>query len=212
MQATQIPCRMLSSLLAAALAVAPTNAALAAPAPAPTAAPVAEPAPEAEPTEAEPTPEAEPEPEAEAEPEPEPEPAPAPEPAPDPYADRPPEPQIGGKPAKGLGMTIAGATLFAVGAGGTVASVMLTNCPEPASTVGCKYADQRAFAVPLSASVTAAGLLLLLVGIGYQVRYKRWKGWSPDQSGGKGKLKVQTAGVAPTFSRDGFGVGYVARF
>ncbi|HRI10994.1 MAG TPA: hypothetical protein PKW35_24415, partial [Nannocystaceae bacterium] len=143
----------------------------------------------------------------EAEPEPEPEPATPPPPVEE-GPERPPEPQIGGKAAKGTGMMIAGGTLLGVGAGALTASVLLTQCPEPANTVGCKYAPHRTFVVPVSAAVTTAGLLLLLVGAGYSTRYKRWKAWSPE----KERAKVKTAAVGPTLIPGGGGIGYVGRF
>lgn len=145
--------------------------------------------------------------EPEAEPEPEPEPATPPPPVEE-GPERPPEPQIGGKAAKGTGMMIAGGTLLGVGAGALTASVLLTQCPEPANTVGCKYAPHRTFVVPVSAAVTTAGLLLLLVGAGYSTRYKRWKAWSPE----KERAKVKTAAVGPTLIPGGGGIGYVGRF
>ena len=205
------PCRILSTIIAAAVVVAPTNEALAAPAPAPTAAPAETPA--EEPADAEPA-EGEGEPAEAAEPEselPEPEPAPAPAPVSE-GPERPPEPQIGGKPAKGVGMMIAGGTLLGVGVASLATSVVLTSCPEPANTTGCKYATHRTFVVPVTAAVTTAGLLLLLVGAGYSSRYKRWQRWTPEQDRGKGKVKVETAAVGPSVWPGGGGVGYVGRF
>jgi len=146
-----------------------------------------------------------------AEPEPEPEPEPVAEVAPAPVVpegpERPPEPMIAGKPAKGKGMMIAGSALFVGGIAGTIATIFLTRCPEPANTTGCKYAEHRTLAVPIAASGTLAGALLLAVGVGYGVRYKRWLKWKPEDE----KVIKQSA-LVPTMTPGGAGLGYVGRF
>ncbi len=144
---------------------------------------------------------------AEPEPEPEPEPEAAPAPAVPEGPEKPPEPMIAGKPAKGKGMMIAGGVLLAGGIAGTIASFLLTNCPEPANTVGCKYEPHRTLAVPIAASGTLVGGLLLAVGVGYGVRYKRWLRWKPEDA----KVIKQTA-LVPTMTPGGAGLGYVGRF
>ncbi len=147
---------------------------------------------------------AEPEPEPVAEPEPVPAPVIAPEPV---DSDRPKEPTLAGKPAKGKGMLIAGAVLFGGGVAATVASVLLTRCPTPAKTAGCKYQAQRTFAVPVAASGTLAGALLLGVGLGYHIRYKKWQNWKPGN-----KKVIKESALVPTLSPGGAGLGYVGRF
>ena len=148
---------------------------------------------------------AEPEPVAEPDPEPEPAPEIAPEPPVD--SDRPKEPTVAGKPAKGKGMLIAGGVLFGAGVAGTVASILLTRCPEPANTVGCKYEPHRSFAVPVAGAGTLVGVLLLGVGLGYHVRYKKWKNWKP-----KSDKVIKESALIPTIYPGGAGVGYVGRF
>ncbi|MEZ4380243.1 MAG: hypothetical protein R3A79_02770 [Nannocystaceae bacterium] len=146
-----------------------------------------------------------------AEPEPEPEPEPVAEVAPPPALPegptRPPEPTIAGKPAKGKGMMIAGGVLLGGGIAGTIASILLTSCPEPANTVGCKYSTHRTLAVPVAASVTLAGGLLLGVGVAYAVRYKKWQNWKPEDD-----KKIKNTALVPTFMPGGAGLGYVGRF
>ena len=144
------------------------------------------------------------------EPEPEPEPEPVAEAAPPMLPEgpeRPPEPMIAGKPAKGKGMMIAGGVLLGGGIAATITSIFLTSCPEPANTVGCKYATHRTLAVPIAGSVTLVGGLLLGVGIAYAVRYKKWQRWKPEDD-----KKIKKTAFVPTFMPGGAGVGYVGRF
>jgi hypothetical protein len=114
---------------------------------------------------------------------------------------------IAGKSAKGKGMMIAGGVLLAGGIAGTIASIFLTSCPEPANTVGCKYEPHRTLAVPIAASGALVGGLLLAVGVGYGVRYKRWQRWKPEDE----KVIKQSA-LVPTMTPGGAGLGYVGRF
>jgi hypothetical protein len=114
---------------------------------------------------------------------------------------------IAGKPAKGKGMMIAGGVLLGGGIAGTIASILLTSCPEPANTVGCKYSTHRTLAVPVAGSVTLVGGLLLGVGIAYAVRYKKWQRWKPEDD-----KKIKKTALVPTFMPGGAGVGYVGRF
>ena len=141
----------------------------------------------------------------------EPEPAPEPEVAPAPVVpegpERPPEPMIAGKSAKGKGMMIAGGVLLAGGIAGTITSLLLTSCPEPANTVGCKYEPHRTLAVPLAVSGALAGGLLLAVGVGYGVRYKRWQRWKPED-----ERVIKQSALVPTMTPGGAGLGYVGRF
>ena len=128
-----------------------------------------------------------------------PEPAAAPE---GPIADdMPTEPKIGKWPAKGTGMLISGGTMLALGTAGLISSIVLTNCPEPANSVGCKNQHNRDFLLPIAASVMTIGVLLLVVGGANAVKYKRWK----ESSGPKQAL-------APTFNRNGAGLAYSLRF
>ncbi len=149
----------------------------------------------------------EPMPPAEPEPVAEPEPEPLPVIAPPIDSDRPKEPTIAGKPAKGKGMLIAGGVLLGGGVVGTVATILLTRCPEPANTVGCKYQEHRFFAVPVATSGTLVGVLLLGVGLGFNIRYKKWKNWKAED-----KKVLKESALVPTFSPGGAGLGYIGRF
>ena len=116
--------------------------------------------------------------------------------------ERPTEPQIGGKPAKGKGMMIAGGTLLGVGAAGLAASIVLTQCEQIESTVGCKNNPHRKFVIPGSGAVVALGALLLAFGVVNHVKYRRWEKWTPGRE----------AVVVPTLLKDGAGFSYAARF
>lgn len=138
-----------------------------------------------------------PEPEAKVEPPP-PEPPP-----PDPMADRPPEPQLGGKSRKGVGMMIAGGTVFGVGLAATITFGLVTRHCKYSGPLQCKYQDQDQFLIPMGAAVTLLGAMLLGVGAGYYVGYKKWERWTPavaaaekakaEKRKGRGRSKNKTA-------------------
>lgn len=116
--------------------------------------------------------------------------------------ERPLEPQIGGKPAKGKGMMIAGGTLLGLGAAGLATSIVFTQCKELTSSFGCENREQRRFVVPISASVVTLGALLLTFGVVNHVKYRRWEKWTPGKE----------AALAPVLYTDGAGISYAARF
>ncbi len=131
----------------------------------------------------------------------------APAPPPEPQGpERPPEPTVanGKYKAKGTGLMIAGGSLFALGAAGLITSVFLTRCPEPADSFACKNQENSTFAVPATAAATLLGAVLVFVGVGYRVRYKKWENWKPENA-------PKTA-VYPTLLRGGAGVGYSLKF
>src|SRR5690606_32227185 len=116
---------------------------------------------------------------------------------------RPPEPTWGPKnqyPRNGKGMLITGGVVTGVGAAFIVTSVLLTRC-DFESTLSCKYGDRRDFLVPLSVATTGRGLLLIGVGVGNHVKYKKWKNWTPEQTA-----------LVPSYVPGGGGVAYVGRF
>ncbi|HLT37072.1 MAG TPA: hypothetical protein VK034_12330 [Enhygromyxa sp.] len=116
---------------------------------------------------------------------------------------RPPEPTWGPKnqyPRNGKGMLITGGIVTGLGAAFIVTSVLITRCDFD-SALSCKYGDQRDFLVPLSVATTSLGLLLIGVGVGNHVKYKKWKNWTPEQSA-----------LVPSYMPGGGGVAYVARF
>ena len=115
--------------------------------------------------------------------------------------DTPTEPKIGKWPAKGTGMLISGGVLLGLGTAGLITSILLTNCPEPANSIGCKNQHNRDFLVPISASVITVGIVLLAVGGANAAKYKRWR----ESSGPKQAL-------VPTFNRQSAGLAYTLKF
>lgn len=136
--------------------------------------------------------------------------APAPAPVIPEGPERPPEPTIGnGKyKAKGTGLMIAGGTLFGVGLAGVLTTYFLTRCPDEdlENNFACKNRQHNTFAVPATVSLALLGAVLLFVGAGYSVRYKKWERWSPEAA-----AKKKTA-LTPTFLRGGAGVSYTVKF
>lgn len=131
----------------------------------------------------------------------------APLPPPEPLGpERPPEPRVanGKYAAKGTGLMIAGGALLGLGAAGVISSVLLTRCNAPEDSFACKNQQHNTFAVPATAAATLLGAVLLFVGVGYRLRYKRWEAWKPENA-------PKTA-VYPTFIRGGAGVGYSLKF
>jgi hypothetical protein len=131
--------------------------------------------------------------------------APPPPPIPE-GPERPPEPTVanGKFKAKGNGLMIAGGTLLGLGLVGVVTSYFLTQCDEPSNSFSCKNKQHNTFAVPATGAAALLGAVLLMVGVGYKVRYKKWERWTP----GPGK---KTA-LYPTMLRGGAGVGYTVKF
>lgn len=142
--------------------------------------------------------------------EPKPEVAPAPAPVVPEGPERPPEPTVGqGKyKAKGTGLMIAGGTLFGVGLAGVLTTYFLTRCPEEdlENNFACKNRQHNTFAIPATASLALLGAVLLLVGAGYHVRYKRWERWTPEAAAKK------KSALSPTFLRGGAGLSYTLKF
>jgi hypothetical protein len=231
MNRTKLGHRLSSSVLATALVFAPVQGVLAAPAaeaPAEGAEPPAEQPAEGEGETTEVTPpegegdgteitvggEGEPAPveiEAPAEPEPpaEEEPAPeeteveAPPPTVEPGPMRPAEPTWGPKdqyPMTGKGMLIAGGLTTGLGAAFIVTSLLITRCDFD-SALSCKFGDQRDFLVPTAVATTGLGLLLIGVGVGNRIKYKRWEKWTPE-----------TAVLPSMMPGNGGGVAWVGRF
>lgn len=119
---------------------------------------------------------------------------------------RPPEPRIANKPAKGKGLMIAGGTVAGVGAGLTIAfSLMTRNCSFD-GPLQCRLQNQDDFLIPLGAATLLTGTMILAVGIGYHVRYKKWETWSPEDD-----KKVSLIPV-PTAMRRGAGLAWGGRF
>ncbi|KIG16684.1 hypothetical protein DB30_04157 [Enhygromyxa salina] len=116
---------------------------------------------------------------------------------------RPAEPTWGPKdqfPMNGKGMLITGGVVTGLGAGFIVTSILITGC-DYESALSCKLAPQRDFLVPLAVASTGLGLLLLGVGVGNRIKYKRWERWAPE-----------TAVVPTMVPGGGGGVAMVGRF
>lgn len=131
--------------------------------------------------------------------------APPPPPVPE-GPERPPEPTVanGKYKAKGTGLMIAGGALLGLGVAGVLASYFLTKCDAPADTFACKQHHNNTFAVPATGAAALLGAVLLAVGVGYRVRYKKWERWTPGTA-------PKTA-LYPTMLRGGAGVGYSVKF
>jgi hypothetical protein len=116
---------------------------------------------------------------------------------------QPPEPTWGPKgqyPRNGKGMLITGGIVTGLGAAFIVTSVLITQC-DFESSLKCKYGDQRDFLIPTAVATTGLGLLLVGVGIGNRIKYKRWQNWTPEQTA-----------VVPTYVPGGGGVAWVGQF
>ncbi|PRQ05671.1 hypothetical protein [Enhygromyxa salina] len=116
---------------------------------------------------------------------------------------RPAEPTWGPKdqyPMNGKGMLITGGLVTGLGAGFIVTSILITRCDFD-SALSCKLAPQRDFLVPLAVASTGLGLLLLGVGVGNRIKYKKWERWAPE-----------TAVVPTMVPGGGGGVAMVGRF
>ena len=97
---------------------------------------------------------------------------------------RPPEPTVANNKykAKGTGLMIAGGTLLGLGTAGLITSILLTRCDTLEDNFACKNQHNNTFAVPATAAATLLGAVLLFVGVGYRVRYKRWENWTPEKA------------------------------
>jgi hypothetical protein len=117
---------------------------------------------------------------------------------------RPPEPTWGPKdqyPMNGKGMLIAGGVVTGLGAGFILTAVLITRCDFD-SALSCKFGDQRDFLVPTAVATTGLGLLLIGVGVGNHVKYKRWQNWTPEH----------TAVVPTMVPGGGGGLAWVGKF
>lgn len=131
---------------------------------------------------------------------------PAPPPAPV-GPERPPEPTVanGKYKAKGTGLMIAGGSLLGLGVIGLVTSYFLTRCDDIDNSFACKNKQNSTFAVPATGAAALLGAVLLAVGVGYRVRYKKWENWKPSAN-------PQKTALYPTLLRGGAGVGYTLKF
>lgn len=100
--------------------------------------------------------------------------------------ERPPEPMLGnGKfKAKGTGLMISGGVLLGAGLVGVITSYFLTRCPDEDidKSFACKNRQHNTFAVPATGAAALLGAVLLIVGLTYRARYKRWENWDPTRA------------------------------
>lgn len=115
--------------------------------------------------------------------------------------ERPPEPTLGnGKfKAKGTGLMIAGGTMLGLGVAGIITTYFLTHCPEPDNSFACKNRQNATFAIPATGTIALLGAVLLVVGLSYRARYKRWERWDP---------KTAKTAFVPTITAGGVGVKF----
>ena len=117
--------------------------------------------------------------------------------------DKPEEPRIAGKPATGKGLIIAGSVVAGVGAAMTLTFSLITRKCSYDGPLQCRLENQDRFLIPMGAATLLTGTMLLGVGIGYHVNYKRWERWSPQE-----KKTV----IVPTTLPGGGGLAWVGRF
>jgi len=121
----------------------------------------------------------------------------------DPDNEKPDEPLVAGRPATGKGLMIAGGTVAGVGLAMTITFALITRRCSYDGPLQCRLQNQDRFLIPMGAATLLTGAMLLGVGVGYAVRYKRWQNWSPQEK--------QTV-VVPTTVRGGGGLAVVGRF
>lgn len=133
----------------------------------------------------------------------------------DPWAGRPDEPRIAGKPRTGKGLLIAGGATAGVGLVATIVfSVITLGCSVDGPTQ-CRYRNQDTVLIPIGIATLAIGGMLLAVGGGYYVQYKKWQNWKPGQLEEPRPKRVRgrrTAVVAPGWIPGGATLGYAVRF
>ena len=136
--------------------------------------------------------------------------------APDPMADKPEEPMVNGKPRKGIGLMIAGGVTLLGGITSTVVFHQVTLGCSLDGPLGCRHKNQDQFLIPLGAAITLLGTMLLAVGVGYHVHYRKWERWTPADAEKKkrrrGRRGRTAALPAPTLLPGGGGMGWSGKF
>lgn len=135
---------------------------------------------------------------------------------PDPMADKPEEPTIGGKPRKGIGLMIAGGAVLLGGITSTITFAMVTENCSREGPLACKHQNQGQFLIPLGAAISLLGVMLLSVGVGYHLHYRKWQRWTPAD-GEKAKRRERRRGAtaslpSPTLMHQGGGLSVSGRF
>ncbi|MCA9649674.1 MAG: hypothetical protein KC501_07185 [Myxococcales bacterium] len=120
--------------------------------------------------------------------------------------DRPPEPRIANKPAKGKGMMIAGGSAAGAGLAMTITFGLMTRHCSIDGPLQCRLQNQDDFLIPMGVATLLTGTMLLAVGVGYHLRYKKWERWTPE--GDKKTALIPT----PAAFRGGGGLVWSGRF
>lgn len=115
--------------------------------------------------------------------------------------DGPEEPRIAGKSATGKGLMIAGGVVAGVGLGLTITFSLITRNCSIEGPLQCGLQNQDTFLIPMGAATLLAGTMVLGVGVGYHIRYKRWK-----------RLSENKTALLPTTLPRGAGLAWVGRF
>ena len=98
---------------------------------------------------------------------------------------------------------IAGGTVAGVGLGMTIAfSLMTRNC-SISGPLQCRLQNQDDFLIPMSAATLITGTMVLAVGVGYHLRYKRWK---------RNSMGDAKTALVPAPMRGGGGLAWAGRF
>jgi hypothetical protein len=137
--------------------------------------------------------------------------------APDPMDDRPVEPTVNGKPRKGIGLMIAGGATLLGGITSTIVFDQVTLRCSLDGPLQCRHQNQAQFLIPLGAAITLLGAMLLAVGVGYHLQYRKWERWTPAEAekkkrrGRRGRTKT-AALPSPTLMHGGGGLSLTGRF
>jgi hypothetical protein len=101
--------------------------------------------------------------------------------------------------AKGTGLMIAGGTLLGLGIAGVLTTYFLTHCPEGEvdKSFACNNRQHKTFAIPATATVALMGAVLLIVGLSYRGKYKKWENWDPNRA--KTALRPHIGGTGVGF-------------
>jgi hypothetical protein len=102
---------------------------------------------------------------------------------------------------------IAGGTVAGVGAGLTIAFTLMTRNCSIDGPLQCRLQNQDDFLIPMAAATLLTGTMLLGVGVGYALRYKRWERWTPENG-----ARTKKTAFVPTATRTSAGLALVGRF
>jgi hypothetical protein len=128
-----------------------------------------------------------------------------------PEDERPDEPLIAGKPRKGKGLMIAGGSVLGLGIVSTSVFGAVSRHCSYSGPLQCRHQNDAEFMIPLGLSVTLLGAMMLAVGIGYHFHYKKWERWTPGQNDKRKRRRAETA-LVPSLGRSSAGLSWAGRF